>query len=430
MNPRGVKGIGAVVIGGDYQGLGIVRSLGRQGIPVHVIDDEHSIARFSRYTSSALRVRDLRSSENTLRALLQLARQKELNGCVVYPTRDETVAVLSQHRSQLSQYFRVPTPGWETIRWIWDKRNTYEMAQKLDVPTPRTWLFRNEGNLADIDGHLPVAIKPAIKQHFVQATGDKCWRANTPSQLRQLFLRAERYVPADEIMLQDIIPGDGAHQFAYCAFFKEGRALASIVVRRRRQHPLEFGRASTYVESVDVPELERLSLRFLSEIDYYGLVELEFKRDPRNGEYCLLDVNGRTWGYHTIGRPAGVDFPALLFADQLDGTVEPCRGRSGVRWIRLLTDVPTGAVGMLKRVFPPGSYLKSLWNWHEEAVFSTDDPLPGMAELALVPYLFFTRGAALQRLSHGVSKVVSRAAAHSPTPQRDVVERDPIRRAS
>ena len=38
---------GAVVIGGDYQGLGIVRSLGRQGIPICILDDEHSISRYS-----------------------------------------------------------------------------------------------------------------------------------------------------------------------------------------------------------------------------------------------------------------------------------------------------------------------------------------------------------------------------------------------
>jgi D-aspartate ligase len=354
-----------------------------------------------------------------LQALARLGESKELNGCVLYPTRDETVAVLSQHRSLLSKYFRVPTPSWETIRCIWDKRNTYKLAEKLDIPTPRTWLSRNERNLAEIDGHLPVAIKPAIKEHFVHATGDKCWRADTPLQLRRLFTRAQRHVPADEIMLQDIIPGDGAYQFAYCAFFKQGRALASMVVQRRRQHPLEFGSASTYVESVDMPEVERLAVRFLSAIDYYGLVEVEFKRDPRNGRYCLLDVNGRTWGYHTIGRAAGVDFPALLFSDQVGGTFEPCRGRSGVRWIRLLTDVPTGITGMLKGVFRPGAYLSSLWNWDEEAVFSTDDPLPGVVELALVPYLLFTRGAALQRLSHGVLERASRAA------QADAAERDP-----
>jgi len=52
-------GIGVVVIGGDYQGLGIVRSLGRHGIPVRVIDDERSIACYSRYTTVAQRVPSL-----------------------------------------------------------------------------------------------------------------------------------------------------------------------------------------------------------------------------------------------------------------------------------------------------------------------------------------------------------------------------------
>jgi D-aspartate ligase len=42
-------GPGAVVLGGDYQGLGIVRSLGRHGIPTLIVDDERSIARASRY---------------------------------------------------------------------------------------------------------------------------------------------------------------------------------------------------------------------------------------------------------------------------------------------------------------------------------------------------------------------------------------------
>ena len=51
-------------------------------------------------------------------------------------------------------------------------------------------------------------------------------------------------------------------------------------------------------------------------INYYGLVELEYKLDPRDGQYNLLDVNGRTWGYHTLGPGAGVDFPYLLFRDR------------------------------------------------------------------------------------------------------------------
>ena len=68
------------------------------------------------------------------------------------------------------------------------------------------------------------------------------------------------------------------------------------------QHLQEFGRASTYVEITDLPVLESLSERFLRAINYYVLVEVEFKLDPRDGQYkTRFDVNARTWGYHTLG---------------------------------------------------------------------------------------------------------------------------------
>ena len=114
-----------------------------------------------------------------------------------------------------------------------------------------------------------------------------------------------------------------------------------MVAQRRRQHPPEFGRASTFVETVDIPLLETYSERFLKEIGYYGLVEMEYKLDPRDGQYKLLDFNARSWGYHTLGQRAGVDFPSMLFADQLGEHVEVCKAQVGVRWVRLVTDIPT-----------------------------------------------------------------------------------------
>src|SRR5579864_3675937 len=93
---------GAVVIGGDYQGLGIVRSLGRRGIPVCVIDDELSISRFSRYATSGFHVPDLRNADGTVETLMDLGQRLHLAGWVLFPTRDELVAALSRHRSTLS----------------------------------------------------------------------------------------------------------------------------------------------------------------------------------------------------------------------------------------------------------------------------------------------------------------------------------------
>ena len=131
--------VGAVVVGGDYQGLGIARSLGRRGIPVCVIDDERSISRYSRYTTYAVRVASLRTEEACVDALLDVGKRLKLDGWVLYPTREETVAAFSRCRERLAGQFRVPTPGWQAVRWAWDKRNTYGLARRLGVPIPRTW---------------------------------------------------------------------------------------------------------------------------------------------------------------------------------------------------------------------------------------------------------------------------------------------------
>ncbi len=333
--------VGAVVIGGDYQGLGIVRSLGRQGVPICVVDNEHSISRYSRYTKSFVSLADLRDEHRVVDSLLATGRRLGLEGWVLYPTREELVAAISRHRVELSEVFRVPTPVWESVKWAWDKRNTYRLAQELGIPTPITHYPENVEQLAELNElNPPFAIKPAIKEHFIYATRAKAWRANNHSELRTLFEKASGLAGNGEIMVQELIPGGGSQQYSYCAFFRSGEAVGKMVVRRRRQHPLEFGRASTYVETLDIPLLEELSERFLRAIDYYGLVEVEYKLDPRDGQYKLLDVNARTWGYHSLGARAGVDFSYMLYEDQVGLPVAPKRGEPGLAWVRTTTDFP------------------------------------------------------------------------------------------
>jgi D-aspartate ligase len=381
------KQVGALVVGGEHPGLGIARSLGRRGIPVFVVDDQHSISRFSKYTCGVVRVGDLRDEHKAVDNILEVGQRYGLKDWVLFPTRDETVAAIARHRERLAQFFRVTTPAWESVKWAWDKKNTYERAAQLGISVPGTWNPKNVKELAELYARLPLAIKPAVKENFFYATGSKAWRAETPAQLEALFRKAAGQIRVEEILLQEIIPGDGRQQYSYCAFFRDGQAHSSMIARRVRQHPREFGRAATYVESIELPEIEELSERFLKAIDYYGLVEVEFKQDPRDGQFKLLDVNARTWGFHSIGAPAGVDFPYLLFADQMGETVEGCRGRSGVGWLRLITDVPTAASDLWHGYIKLNTYLQSLRRTRVESVFSLEDPLPSLAEILMLPYL-------------------------------------------
>ncbi len=381
------QSVGALVVGGDHPGLGIARSLGRRGIPVYILEDQHSISSFSKYATRVIRCKDLRDERKTVDAVLEVGKRFNLQDWVLFPTRDETVAAFSRYRAELVPQFRVTTPSWETVRWAWDKKNTYDLAVKLGIPCPQTFNPRTTEELAALASKLPLAIKPAVKENFFYATGAKAWRADTVEELKRLFADAQRQIKPEEILVQEIIPGDGSCQFSYCAFFRDGQAHSSLVARRGRQHPREFGRAATYVESIDLPVIEELSERFLKAINYYGVVELEFKQDPRDGQYKLLDVNARTWGFHILGAASGVDFPYLLFTDQMGKPAEGCRGRAGVGWLRLITDLPTALSSLLHGDVNLTSYYQSLKNTQVESVFSKDDPLPFFGEMILLPYL-------------------------------------------
>lgn len=384
--------VGAIIVGGDFHGLGIIRSLGRHGVPLCVVDDEYSIGRFSKYTTFTVRAPNLRSEEETVDFLIEMGHRMKLKGWVLFPTRDEHVAAFSRHKQVLSQVFRVPTPGWEITKWAWNKWNTYCLAQQLGIPIPRTWCPRTIEEIDQIDAEFPLAIKPSVKEDFFYATKAKAWRAETRDELKEMFQRASGHVGSNEVLVQEIIPGDGTRQFSSCVFMKNGIVLGSMEAQRWRQHPPEFGRAATFVESIDLPVVEELTLKFLRAINYYGLAEVEYKLDPRDGKYKLLDVNARTWGFHALGSPAGVDFSYLLYADQIGEPVATCRGRSGVGWIRMVTDFPTSIGDIWAGRLTPRAYLGSLMDFKIESVFSSEDIIPTLAELALLPYLAIKRG--------------------------------------
>jgi D-aspartate ligase len=386
------NGAGAVVVGGDFHGLGIIRSLGRHGVPLCVVDDEYSIGRFSRYTTCAVRAPNLRKEKEVIDFLLELGHRKNLKDWVLFPTRDEHVVAFSRHKQALSEIFRVPTPDWEITKWAWNKWNTYSLAMKLGIPIPQTWCPRSVEEIDAIDAEFPLAVKPAVKEDFFYATKAKAWRANNRDELKELFRQATTHSGPNEVLVQEIIPGDGTTQFSSCVFMKDGVAIGTMEAQRWRQHPAEFGRAATFVQSVDLPVVVEPTLKFLRAINYYGLAETEYKLDPRDGKYKLLDVNARTWGFHALGSPAGVDFSYLLYADQVGLSVEACHGRSGVGWIRMVTDIPTSLGGICTGRLGVGTYWRSLADFKIESVFSSDDILPSLAEIALLPYLAVKRG--------------------------------------
>jgi len=105
-----------------------------------------------------------------------------------------------------------------------------------------------------------------------------------------------------------------------------------------------------------------------------------------------LDVNARTWGFHALGEATGVDFSHLLFADQVGRAVQPCHGKAGVGWMRMITDFPYSMLGLVNRQLSWGSYSESLHHLAIESVYSSEDIKPSLAEFAMLPYLIVKKG--------------------------------------
>jgi D-aspartate ligase len=372
---------GAIVIGADYRGLGVVRSLGRAGIPVCVLrDGDDSLAAHSRYAKRALRLPD--GDERRLALLQQLANEG-LRGWSLFPTGDETAAFVARHHDSLQRRFILTTPSWDVLRWAYDKRLTHGLAESLGIPSPRTVSPATQNDPA-AGMTFPAILKPAVKPVHNRLTLAKAWRVETADDLRARYAEACTFMDPHELLVQELIPGGGEAQFSYAALCSAGRPQAWLTARRTRQYPPDFGRASTYVESVDRPEIVEPSVRLLGELGWDGLVELEYKRDTRDGSFKLLDINPRVWGWHTLCAPAGVDFPLLAWRLSRGESVPPLTGRCGVRWVRLSTDLPTAIKEIAAKRMSLGEYVGSLRGPVEGAIYARDDVLPALLELPLL----------------------------------------------
>ncbi len=377
---------GALVLGGNLNGLTIARSLGRRGVPVWVVSTPNmKLASFSRYTLRTLLWPD-GEGEAQAEYLLRVAERYGLDRWVLFPTSDELAALLSKFHAALSRPFRVSTPTWDALRWAYDKRLTYQIASREQVDYPVTFYPASEQDLEAINCAFPAILKPATHASVNRFTADKAWRVENRSELLARYREAREMIPADLILVQELIPGGGEFQFSYAALCRDGKPLASLTARRTRQYPIDFGYSSSFVETVDVPEIVEPSRRLLAAMRYTGLVEVEFKLDAPNGGYKLLDINPRLWTWSALGARAGVDFPYLLWRMMVGKPVQEQTGRNCERWVRMSTDVPAAVHEILRGRLSLGAYLRSMRSPLEFALVAADDPLPGLLDLPLFAY--------------------------------------------
>jgi predicted ATP-grasp superfamily ATP-dependent carboligase len=302
--------------------------------------------------------------------------------------------MIAQNHALLASQFRVVTASWDTVQWMFDKRLTYQRAAALGIDYPLTFQPRDLDEVRRLNCRFPVILKPACRTDANEFTRAKAWKADDRDALLSFYQRAAAIVGADAVIIQEWIPGSGETQFSYAGLWNRGEAIISLVARRTRQHPIDFGRSSTFVETVEQEQVEDLACRFLKSLDYSGVVEVEFKYDRRDRHYKLLDVNGRFWTWTGLGALAGVDFPYLAWRQALGQIVSPCRARTGVAWMHASRDIVAAYQEISRGTQTVGGYLAGFRQSMTFANFALDDPLPAIVELPVQAWHRIANGAA------------------------------------
>jgi len=375
---------GAIVLGGHIQALGIIRILGRLGIKSIIIDKtRNNITRHSRFCSGFYKSKD----SNLLSLLFKLGFEKKFNKWIIFPTNDFHVKLLSINKGKLEEYFIVSTDNWEVVRNFYNKCYTYELVGKLKIPFPETWFPKSEKDLTDISVSYPCLIKPAVMHDFYSKTKKKVLVCHSEQELYTQYRKAAKIVPSEEILIQEIIPGGSKNQVSACFLFLKGEKFIYLTASRMRQHPTDFGNATTYAETIRVKEIIDYAISILKAVNYNGLCEVEFKKDERDGLYKLLEVNPRTWKWHSIANKTDTPFIECFFNFLNGRSIDYTDGFKDASFLHRLTDFPV-RLKLLLKGYP--YWNKKAWPC-EYAVWSKDDILPSVFEIVYLPYNLLTR---------------------------------------
>jgi D-aspartate ligase len=351
----------AVVDAGWVNGLAAIRSLGRAGVRTIAVDHRRSALGFrSRYAEPFL------SPDAHVDPTRFLAALRALGELVVFPTHDEQLNLISQRVGELQVL--TPFPKWELLERVQSKRTQLEEAARAGVDVPRTLYpgSPEEARAAADELGLPVLVKPEHPVGFKQRFRRQAFRCQTLDEVAHMFAEAQEFAP----MVQELVPGGDDTLYTVGSYLaRDGRPLGVFSGRKLQQTPPGIGTCRVG-EAVWVQEAVDGALRLLEAFGYHGLSQVEFKRDPRDGRFKLMEINPRLWQWHGLAAACGIDLPRIAYSDLTGHRLPEAKmNGNGKRW----------AITLL-----PGERLAPQRPPYVDAVFALDDPKPGLVHLSRV----------------------------------------------
>lgn len=366
----------AVVLDLSANGIGIIRSLGRRGIPIYAFDtkNKYKIGR-TRYATCGI-CPDPKTGESDLLALLIKLSERLPKTPVLYAGSDEFVYFISKHGKELSNYYNFLLPEHNLIEAVLDKRLTAQLAEKHQIPSPKTLIVNNKTELDQLIHNMsfPCILKPVFGHEFRKKLSKKAIIVENPKQLKKEFPFYQQF---GELMLQELIPGGEERIYQVGTLFDDNLQLIGLFMGQKlNQFPAYFG-SGALVKSIRDQEVIEKGVPFLKALGFKGISVAEFKRDPRDGHLKFIEINARTWLWHSLSGRCGVDLSYLYYLLLTKQNPEPKLTQTeGIKWIYLVRHYLSSREKRKKGELTWYHWLKSLKGKKEYALFTWDDPLP------------------------------------------------------
>jgi predicted ATP-grasp superfamily ATP-dependent carboligase len=252
---------------------------------------------YSRYRNNVIRMNEHEHIDSYGKSMLNIVK---MNGYdFLIPVGLKSCLAVSQNKKMFLESTKVLAPDWESMKLAYDKGATMRLARSLGIPMP--WTYDVEITGIDEIPAYPVVLKVQDeKGSFVKYCND---RSELETNLR--FLKQEgREGP----IVQELIKGSG---YGFYAVYKNGVMFDFYMMKRVHEMPITGGPGS-FAVSVKDKLLFDTAKKITDSMNWDGPIMVEFKLDPADGLFKLIEINPKLWGSLGITIAAGIDIPRII----------------------------------------------------------------------------------------------------------------------
>jgi D-aspartate ligase len=361
-----------------HGGLGVIRSLGRKGVPVYgVHEGPWAPAASSRYLHGRCFWQPSPDDVERVQAGLKKLAARIGQRSVLVPTDDAGAIFLAEHGAALRQDFLFPNPPRDLPRQVAGKFSLYQLCREIGVPSVKAAVPET---LEEAREFAAEAGFPLIAKLTTPWTGGRGGLRST-SILHDAGELGEAFgacaAAGVGLMLQEFIPGGAGHDW-----FFHGYCDASSTCRpaftgaKERSYPAHAGLTSLG-RSTSNPRLRDEVTQMLSRLGYRGIMDLDLRWDARDDQYKLLDFNPRIGAqFRLFEDAAGIDVVTACYLD-LTGQPVPDAAQVTGRGFMVENYDPISALSYWRGgELGLKSWLASLRTVDETAWFARDDLRP------------------------------------------------------